>query len=767
MAIDDDSIDRVEIFKVALQSGINLFTGAGFSKLPDAEGNLLPDANELCPQICERFVIDARYKNDLEKLSNIVNLRHKDAFQKYLREKFTVSSYNHQYDILDRINLHSYITTNIDNIIQCVMDSSKRYSLFNISEYGAKRNASSLPFIPLHGNVKYLNSHLYFGKNELANVDSDNKDLFDLMHAKLLEVPTLFIGYGFHDNAVERTISNLLQEGNQDVWVQCMPNSDNIDYFRDIGCHVIVGTTEELLKWIDLNIPNQEKISNNINIDSLRPYAIPTINKLEVVQREDYYTKGYTHWYCILSDYAYQTKNVNALYEAVLKNKNIIAVGIPFSGKTTLMMQIAAKAQAEYKLILSNISVEEAQRIINLLGESKALVFVDNCCDDITVVKLLMQQSNFMVLGFADDYAFESTKHLLEGVSVKRKDIGELTREEAQGIFNKIPVNFRKQEDLSYKDSEDEKFSILEFASQNIKNILTSNRVKDLLKRVNETSKETFDIIALSTYLTCNKSCLNVDVLCAFENTTNYIILREYVKATQGYLSEINVPLSQDSDNQDYYELRSNLFARLAYDVLQSYFKEEFSAVVRKLILSVSPYNIYQYHVFRRSAFDGKLFSDLFGDDAYSLYERIFQFDSGAYTLQQRALYKSHRCDFKGAFEDIDKAISINGSNFSIKNSHAIILFEANKNKRTSISEESIAEAMDTLRKCFSSDKRKVYHAQKFAEFAVYLAKNWRDSSYLEEAEKWLVQLIGTQESTSSFTKYLLRQVHSELSKIK
>lgn len=451
----------------------------------------------------------------------------------------------------------------------------------------------------------------------------------------------------------------------------------------------------------------------------------------------------------------------------VLKDKNIIAVGIPFSGKTTLMMQIAAKAQAEYKLILSNISVEEAQRIINLLDGSKAFVFVDNCCDDIMVIKLLMQQSNFVVLGFADDYAIESTKHLLEGVAVKRKEIGELTREEAQGIFNKIPVNFRKQENLSYKDSENEKFSILEFASQNIKNILTSNRVKDLLKRVNEISEKTFDIIALSTYLPCNKSCLNMDVLCAFENTTNYKVLKEYIDATQGYLNEINVPLSQDIDNQDYYELRSNLFARLAYEVLKSHFKGKFSAVISKFILNVSPYKIYQYHVFRRSAFDGKLFSDLFGDDAYGLYERIFQFDSGAYTLQQRALYKSHRGDFKGAFEDIDKAISINGSNFSIKNSHAIILFEANKDRRTSISEESIAEAMDTLRKCFSSDKRKVYHAQKFAEFAVYLAKNWRDSSYLEEAEKWLVQLIRTQESTSSFTKYLLRQVENELSKIK
>lgn len=767
MAIHDNDIDCVEIFKVALKEGINLFTGAGFSKLPDAEGNLLPDANELCPQICEYFDIDAKYKDDLEKLSNIVNLRYKEAFQKYLREKFTVSSYNCQYDILNKINLHSYITTNIDNIIQCVMDSSKRYSLFNISEYGAKRNASSLIFIPLHGNVKYLNSHLYFGKNELANVDSDNKELFDLMHGKLLEVPTLFLGYGFHDNAVERTISKLLQEGNQDVWVQCMPDSDNIDYFRDMGCHVIIGTTKELLEWIDSTIPNEEVASDNINMTSLNPYIIPTINKLEAVRREDYYTKGYTHWYCILSDYAYQTKNVNVLYESVLKNKNIIAVGIPFSGKTTLMMQIAAKAQVEYKLVLSNISVEEAQRIINLLDGFKTLVFVDDCCDDIAVIKLLMQQNNFMVLGFTDDYAFESTKHLLDGISMERKEIGELTREEAQGIFNKIPKDFRKQEDLLYKNTEDEKFSLLEFASQNIKNILTSNRVKVLLQRVKEASSITFEIIALSTYLTCNKSCLNMDVLCAFENTTDYKILREYIAATQGYLNEISVPLSQDVANQDYYELRSSLFARLAYDVLKTYFKKEFGTVVRKFILNVSPYKIYKYHVFRRSGFDGKLFSELFGNNAYDLYDCIFRFDSSAYTLQQRALYKSHQHDFVGAFVDIDKALNMNGSNFSIKNSHAIILFEANKMIRTPISEEGISEAMATLQRCFNSDKRKVYHAQKFSEFAVYLSKNWSDSLYLEEAKNWLVQLISTKESTSSYTKKLLEQVQAELAKSK
>lgn len=206
-------IDKIEMFKEALSTGINLFTGAGFSKLPDATGNTLPDASELCGEICHNFSISATYTNDLERLSNIVNLRAKTQFQEYLRKKYTVTSYNKLYDVLSLVKINSFITTNIDNIIQCVMDHSTNYSLHSVVEYGAaKKDPSVIPFIPLHGNVKDITSHLYFGKNELANVDSDNRELFDTMHAKLLEAPTLFWGYGFHDNAIERTITRIFEK---------------------------------------------------------------------------------------------------------------------------------------------------------------------------------------------------------------------------------------------------------------------------------------------------------------------------------------------------------------------------------------------------------------------------------------------------------------------------------------------------------------------------------------------------------------------------
>lgn len=110
-----------------MKTGINLFTDAGFSKLESPDGKILPDANELCEEICQRFSISSTYSNDLEKLSSILKRNCKDEFQRYLRKRFTVDSYNELYDVLNLMNIKSFITTNIDNILQSVIDKSKNF----------------------------------------------------------------------------------------------------------------------------------------------------------------------------------------------------------------------------------------------------------------------------------------------------------------------------------------------------------------------------------------------------------------------------------------------------------------------------------------------------------------------------------------------------------------------------------------------------------------------------------------------------------------
>lgn len=102
-------IKNRNLFFDNLKRGINIFTGAGFSKLQSPSGNILPDASELCEQICNKFNISTAYAKDLEMLSSILKRNCKDAFQKYLREQFTVTDYNELYNVLNNITIKSPI----------------------------------------------------------------------------------------------------------------------------------------------------------------------------------------------------------------------------------------------------------------------------------------------------------------------------------------------------------------------------------------------------------------------------------------------------------------------------------------------------------------------------------------------------------------------------------------------------------------------------------------------------------------------------------
>lgn len=757
-------IDKINLFKNILSTGVNLFTGAGFSKLPDENGVSLPDAKDLCKEICDKFSINARYCNDLEKLSNIVNTRAKQQFQHYLREKYTVTSYNPLYDELNKINLKSFITTNIDNIIQCVAERSDKYYLHNIVNFGpSKKNSTAITYIPLHGEVKNIESNLYFGKNELANVDDDNRDLFNLMHSQLLQYPTIFIGYGFHDNAVERTIVKMLENPNNKIWIQCLPDSDNIDYFRDLGCYVIVGSTEDFLQWIRDTIKDNKESSCTPNVLINFPeYSIPTINSLSTISREQYFTKGETGWFCTLSNFAYKTKFVDNIHDKYFVNKNIFVVGIPFSGKTTIMQQLAILIDANIKLCIEDLTCSKAKLIINKLGDASAVIFIDNCCEDIEATKLLMKHNNIKVIGFTDDYSLESTKHIIDDVNYTSVDICDLDIADAQRIYEKIPETIRMNT-FCYKKNSNEKFSMLEMMGQNVKGAISIKRIENILSNIKETNDEAFQVIILTTYLSSNYSALSTDVLISYFGTTDYDRIRSLLNLVHGYLSDFNIDFSEDMLDQDYFTLRSSLFIYYAKKVLQKNFKNDFARVIHKFILNVPPYKIYKYYIFKRSAYDAKLFYALFGGKAYELYDHIYRFDDNEYTLQQIALYKSYTGDYAGAFSDIDSAINRKPKNLSIRNTRAIILFYANKDKKNETSSAAISEAMETLENCLNGDKRKAYHARIYSEFAIFLSKEWNDHSYLLQAKKWLDNIIKNDVIVSKSTKHHLCEVEKQI----
>lgn len=88
-------------------------------------------------------------------------------------------------------------------------------------------------------------------------------------------------------------------------------------------------------------------------------------------------------------------------------------------------------------------------------------------------------------------------------------------------------------------------------------------------------------------------------------------------------------------------------------------------------------------------------------------------------------------------------------NNFSFKNSQAIILFESNKEIGSAEAIGYMEKAMDTLKMCYIDDKRKIYHAQKFAEFAIFFYDKYNRNDYLEDAWQWISEIINEDTSQS------------------
>ena len=753
-----------------LKTGISIFSGAGFSILPAPNGTRLPTGAELCVEIQKEFGLqDIPVESGLEYISEFCP---ESEYQTFLRKRFTVSEYNPLYDVINKITVKTYVTTNIDNIVRKITDHSDRYYLKSIREYGATMNGyNELSYIPLHGDVADPNSKLYFGSFDLAVVDKQNRDLFDLMYGKLAKEPILFIGYSFHDKGVLSVIKRLMDLGTTDIWIQFLPeDKNNIKLFKSKGCHIIEASTETLLSWIDENIQDntsEDLCAKNTISKDLHNYLVPTISEVANIPQKEFFQQGNTGWHSILTDIPYERKIVAELEDATLTRKNVMLIGCRFSGKTTILMQLARKVKHKNKFYVDGITKEEAEFIIRKIGTEDAWVFFNNCTDNIMAYNAFAKIKNIKIVGASEEYKFETVKHLLDkSINYKIFDCNEISKDEARQIFNKIPSGIRRDH-FSYKETSDEKFSMLEMVAQNVIGVFTKKHISKMLHEMQKYNIDMLKIVALTSYLFENGSAIS------YINVSNLLDINVYptafnlVQQTKDYLRTYDYHLDLAEEMQDYFILRSKLFSINVRNILIEEYKKLFADIVSKFTTKEAQYNILRYNVFRRKSYDAELFAKLFTlEQAEALYQDLYEKDYSPYTLQQWALCLASFKRYQDAFIKIDKAISLMPNNFSFKNSQAIIMFESNKEIGSSDAIGYMEKAMNTLKMCYMDDKRKIYHAQKFAEFAIYFHDKYERNDYLENAWQWISEIIQEDSRPSPRTMKLREKLMSIKSKL-
>lgn len=452
---------------------------------------------------------------------------------------------------------------------------------------------------------------------------------------------------------------------------------------------------------------------------------------------------------------------VNVAYNESLKNKNTIIIGGRFVGKRTLLMQLALKVEAENKLFIQDsISKEEAKFILLKLNGAYTWIFFANGAQDIESLHIFAKASNVRLVTISDDYVFETSKHLLYDIKYSRLEVGELHEREAELIFEHIPISLR-YEKFKFKINKNEKYSMLELILKNVRGVFSQDRITNILLSIKNKNERAIKTVALVSYLVSNESLLSTDIIFSFFKLKKYDDVTTIINSVNSILSDYDIGISNDNLDQDYYTLRSKLFAQYSAESFTKniFLKEIYASTIRDFIYTVSVFKIYNYHIFKRKAYDGNLFAELFKDSGEKIYDFLYDRYKNTYTLQQKALFLGRIGKFENAFSCINKARGELPNNFSIKNSEAILLFEANRKKSSDLAISKMDEAMKILENCYNNDKRKVYHAQKYAEFALIFYNEFLNNKYIFKANQWLSEIINKKESLSQRTIRLKRDL--------
>lgn len=233
------------------------------------------------------------------------------------------------------------------------------------------------------------------------------------------------------------------------------------------------------------------------------------------------------------------------------------------------------------------------------------------------------------------------------------------------------------------------------------------------------------------------------------------------MKRIDSFLVEVDLA---DDPHQDHFSVRSGALARIALRECQP---RAFGRIFERFHASVPTRLIVDYPVFRRYAYDNDFARKAYPivEDGKRFYERLVRSTDNAYDYQHGAIYLSKMKSFTDAFSWIDTALSKSrGRVFSIRNTHARILFEANidvlkKNLSNRTALDGIEESMKVLEDCIKNDARRSYHLLRYSDQALQYGEIMDDpksKEWLAHAYESLKQMVAQATVSKSRDSYNL-----------
>lgn len=746
-------IENQNSFEHALCNGVNLFVGAGFSVLAkDKLGRYLPVGQKLRDELAAHFNKPQRY--ELPVLCTIINSTEEQNLTKYLTNRFTVGIVDPLYFNLRNVKFKGIYTTNIDNLIYEVYKDVSGVFINNLETDGKTTDENGIDYLGLHGSVVSQSPKYIFDVGSLATIFNNAPRIWHMLAQSLEQYPTIFVGYGFGDNSVMQTLlSQQTFAGiRKDMWVVLRKEDQEfVDYYRSLGFHIIKSDVKGLLEFLGtIKGKGRSSSYDNDKYFYLRNYLVPH-NLSEVkIQRpiKDFFEGGTPMWCDILSGQICKTHYLSSIMNSIYEEgKNTVIIGAPVTGKTTLLMQAAKVCEGMgVKLYFESITQNRAEYIAKMIGDDKAVIFIDNLYDSVEAIQIFEKHSNIKLVCCERSHYFGIISNLIDEEKYNVYNVSSLTDADFQNIFRSVPESLRKGITYQKKiDDIEEKDTLFEFVCKHVTSQNVKERYTRALKELESQDKELAEFLILCAYMHSCHVPLSFEVAYDYFDSFDVDSIFSLREDASDIIKDY-IPKDGDYADMDYYYPRSRYIAEV---IIEASSRQLLANVLNGVLERVSYMHICDYRIFRRHAFDKNIVLRAFKkwSEGKRFYETAFLYDNkNPYVLQQGALYLSQKEKYEEAFVWIDRAISMTDDKyFSIRNSHAIILFNANIEKMGGDVRGQLDRSMSILERCMNADSRKRFHALVYTDQAIRYFEKFHDEKargYLITAHGWLQQVI-------------------------
>ncbi|CQR45868.1 hypothetical protein BN1058_00108 [Paraliobacillus sp. PM-2] len=255
------------ILKELKNNNLAVFAGAGLSR-----GSGFVDWKELLRDIADELELDVDKEMDLVSVAQYhYNANGRQTINEAIIEEFQrTSEKNKNMDILSRLPINTYWTTNYDSIIEDTLSSVKKVTDVKISQSQMKNYKPDRDAVvyKMHGDKEFPDETV-ITRDDYERYDSDRRMFTTQLKGELISKTFLFIGFSFEDPNLEQILSR--------IRVELLGKSPKNHYcfFRKVN------QSDERYKNSDGSFNEEEfkydKVKQDLKVKDLKRYGINSV----------------------------------------------------------------------------------------------------------------------------------------------------------------------------------------------------------------------------------------------------------------------------------------------------------------------------------------------------------------------------------------------------------------------------------------------------------------------------------------------------------